>query len=369
MKKLGLIINPIAGMGGSVGLKGTDGVLAEAIKRGAIPKSNDRTKIALKQIEPLKDDLIIYTGEGDMGENIARELGFQVEVFRFEKDIKDSNLTTSLSEALKINNVKLLLFAGGDGTARDIYNSIGTDITCLGIPAGVKIHSAVYAKTPLSAGNLAKLYLDDKIKKVQEVEVVDIDEDRYREGEVNTRLYGYLNIPSDKKFTQNQKSGTPMSESVAIESIGHEIVGRMNKDTYYLIGAGTTTRGIMQILGLDYTLIGVDLIKDGKLIAKDIYGSQILDIIKGKKTELIVTITGGQGFLFGRGNQQITPEIIKEIGKENITIVATKEKIFSLRGQNILIDTGDRELDAELEGYYKVTSSYRQSTVCKISVD
>ena len=349
MKKLGLLINPVAGMGGSVGLKGTDHMVEEAIRRGAKPRANDRVRQALKELLEIKNELEIVTCPGDMGEDTAKSMGFRTTVLhtggrRSLKDLFDSSRTDTivLSKAMEEAGVDLLLFAGGDGTARDIYEGVGTELPALGIPAGVKIHSPVYAKNPQSAGDLAKLWLTGKVTKTAEQEVLDIDEELYRQEIINTRLYGYLSVPLEHVFTQNRKAPTPLSETASIESIAHEIVEHMEEDTYYLIGAGTTTRGVMQMLGLKNTLIGVDLIRNKELVANDIYGDKILDFIKGKKTKLIVTVTGGQGFLFGRGNQQITPEVIREIGKENIIILATKAKIAEFHHQPFLVDTPDR---------------------------
>ena len=364
MKKLGLLINPVAGMGGSVGLKGTDHMVEEAIRRGAKPRANDRVRQALKELLEIKNELEIVTCPGDMGEDTAKSMGFRTTVLhtggrRSLKDLFDSSRTDTivLSKAMEEAGVDLLLFAGGDGTARDIYEGVGTELPALGIPAGVKIHSPVYAKNPQSAGDLAKLWLTGKVTKTAEQEVLDIDEELYRQEIINTRLYGYLSVPLEHVFTQNRKAPTPLSETASIESIAHEIVEHMEEDTYYLIGAGTTTRGVMQMLGLKNTLIGVDLIRNKELVANDIYGDKILDFIKGKKTKLIVTVTGGQGFLFGRGNQQITPEVIREIGKENIIILATKAKIAEFHHQPFLVDTPDEELNKELCGYYRVITA------------
>lgn len=374
MKKLGLIINPVAGMGGSVGLKGTDHMVEEALRRGAKPRANERVRIALAELLELKDEIEILTYPGDMGAEAAEELGFKTAVLMPEggKDLNallDSSRadTLSLARRLKEEGVDLLLFAGGDGTARDIYEGVGTELPALGIPAGVKIHSPVYAKNPQSAGSLAKLWLSGKVTKTAEQEVLDIDEDLYRQEIINTRLYGYLSVPLEHVFTQNRKAPTPLSETAAIESIAHEIVEYMDPDTYYLIGAGTTTRGIMQMLGLKNTLIGVDLIKNRELVANDLYGDKILDYIRGKKTKLVVTVTGGQGFLFGRGNQQITPEVIREIGRENIIIIATKAKIAEFHHQPFLVDTPDQKLNQELCGYYRVVTAYGEFTMCRVS--
>ena len=374
MKKLGLLINPVAGMGGSVGLKGTDHMVEEAIRRGAKPRANDRVRQALKELLEIKNELEIVTCPGDMGEDTAKSMGFRTTVLhtggrRSLKDLFDSSRTDTivLSKAMEEAGVDLLLFAGGDGTARDIYEGVGTELPALGIPAGVKIHSPVYAKNPQSAGDLAKLWLTGKVTKTAEQEVLDIDEELYRQEIINTRLYGYLSVPLEHVFTQNRKAPTPLSETASIESIAHEIVEHMEEDTYYLIGAGTTTRGVMQMLGLRNTLIGVDLIRNKELMANDIYGDKILDFIKGKKTKLIVTVTGGQGFLFGRGNQQITPEVIREIGKENIIILATKAKIAEFHHQPFLVDTPDEELNKELCGYYRVITAYGEFTMCRVS--
>ena len=374
MKKLGLLINPVAGMGGSVGLKGTDHMVEEAIRRGAKPRANDRVRQALKELLEIQNELEIVTCPGDMGEDTAKSMGFRTTVLHTGgrknlKDLFDSSRTDTivLSKALEEAGVDLLLFAGGDGTARDIYEGVGTELPALGIPAGVKIHSPVYAKNPQSAGNLAKLWLTGKVTKTAEQEVLDIDEELYRQEIINTRLYGYLSVPLEHVFTQNRKAPTPLSETASIESIAHEIVEHMEPDTYYLIGAGTTTRGVMQMLRLKNTLIGVDLIQNKQLVANDLYGDKILDFIKGKKTKLIVTVTGGQGFLFGRGNQQITPEVIREIGKENIMILATKAKIAEFHHQPFLVDTPDEELNKELCGFYRVITAYGEFTMCRVS--
>lgn len=367
MKKIGLIINPIAGMGGSVGLKGTDNMIEEAVKRGAIPHANERAKIALSELLSIKDEFEIKTYAGEMGGNLAQEMGFSCSFYEKNTSILSKDDTISLAKSLNKDKVDLIIFVGGDGTARDVFEAVGDTSITLGIPAGVKIHSPVYAKTPKNGGILARKYILGHIPNIKEEEVLDIDEELYRQEIINTKLYGYLKIPFERTCLQHSKSSTPLSEAAAIHSIAHEVINTMEKDTYYLIGAGTTTREIMNMLSLPNTLIGVDLIYNKQLISNDLYGNEILKYIKGKKTKLIVTITGGQGFLFGRGNQQLTPEVIGEIGKENIIILATKEKLFKLQGQPLMVDTFDEELNKALCGYYKVVSSYGEFVVCKVS--
>jgi len=367
-KKLGLIINPVAGLGGSVGLKGSDGLVEEALARGAVPQSERRAKAALQELLSMQDRITVYTGPGSMGENLASELGFPCVVMENgNASATTAEDTRALSAWLQDTGMDLILFAGGDGTARDICAAARETSVFLGIPAGVKIHSPVYARSPATAGRLAALYLQEQVTAVIESEVLDIDEDQYRQEIINTRLYGYLHIPGEPAYTQCRKCSSSASEEDIHAAIAEYVADTMEKDTYYIIGAGTTTRAVMRELELENTLIGVDLVYNFELVAKDVYGSQILEYIGDKPAKLVVTVTGGQGFLFGRGNQQLTPEVLRRIGKENIMILATKDKIVKLRGQPLLVDTGDGELDRYLSGYHFAICDYNETILCKVS--
>jgi predicted polyphosphate/ATP-dependent NAD kinase len=366
-KKLGLIVNPVAGLGGSVGLKGSDGMVEEALARGAVPQSGNRAKAALRELAGLADSLTVYTGPGAMGEAIAKELGFACVIMDASNaDSTTAEDTKNLSCWLQSQGMDLILFAGGDGTARDICATAEENAVFLGIPAGVKIHSPVYAKSAASAGRLAAMYLRGEVDQIVEEEVLDIDEEQYRREIINTKLYGYLRIPGEPDYTQCRKCGSGANEEEAMEGIAQYVADKMEKGTFYLIGAGTTTRAIMRELELDNTLIGVDIVKDFALVANDVYGRQILEYIGDGKAKLLVTVTGGQGFLFGRGNQQLTPAVLRRIGRENIQILATKDKIIKLRGQPLLVDTGDPELDQYLAGYWHVICDYNETIVCKV---
>ena len=366
-KKLGLSVNPVAGWGGSVGLKGSDGMVEEALRRGAVPRSERRAMVTLQELISLRDVITVYTGPGSMGESVAKEQGFSCEVMHSSggraTTVED---TLALCRWLQEQDVDLILFAGGDGTARDICTAADEKAVFLGIPAGVKIHSPVYARSPAAAGRLAALYLQGQVESIAEEEVLDIDEEQYRQEIINTRLYGYLRIPREAELTQCRKCGTGAGEEDSIAAIADYVADTMKKDTFYLVGAGTTTRAVMRELELENTLIGVDLVYNYDLVANDIYGRQIFDLIGDKPAKLVVTVTGGQGFLFGRGNQQLTPEVLRRIGRENIIILATKEKILKLRGQPLLVDTGDAELDQHLSGYHHVICDYNETIVCKV---
>ena len=210
----------------------------------------------------------------------------------------------------------LILFAGGDGTARDIFNAINGEIPVLGIPAGVKIQSAVFAINPTRAGDIAAKFMKEELTTVQELEVMDIDEEAYRKNRISSKLYGYLKVPYEESLVQGSKEATSGSEEIVLEAIASEVVESMNKDTLYIIGPGTTTRSIAESLGINKTLLGVDVVENGQLLASDVNEETLLRLVKEKKAKIIVTVIGGQGFILGRGNQQISPEVIKKVGGE-----------------------------------------------------
>lgn len=366
--KLGFIVNPIAGMGGRVGLKGTDGpeILEKARSLGAIPESPNKAKQALECLLPLKDKLQVFTYPGNMGEEEAVQVGFDPIVIGDIGDKLKPEYTEEAARKMIDIGVDLILFAGGDGTARNIYNAVGIKVPVIGIPAGVKIHSGVYANYPKAAGEIALKYLKDNERKTKEAEVMDIDEEAFRKGEVTAKLYGYVRIPLEEELVQNTKSGEIGSEEAALDGISNTIIEEMEPDVFYIIGSGTSIRPIMEKLNLPNTLLGIDIIRNKQLVASDVNEKQILDIIEGNRAKIIVTVIGGQGYIFGRGNQQISAEVIKRVGKNNIRIVASKNKLNSLEGRPLLVDTGNEEVNKMFNGYIKVLIGYETETVEKV---
>ncbi len=373
-KKVGLIVNPVAGMGGSVALKGSDGreTILKAIELGATPVSGPRTVEALKRLVSTRPGIELITCPYDMGEEEARESGLAPTVVGSIKRGETTSLDTrKAAKEMAGLNVDLLLFAGGDGTARDIYDAVGDTLPVLGIPSGVKIHSAVYAITPPMAGELAGMFLQGAASVVHEAEVMDIDEDILRdEDRVSARLYGYLKIPCDRRFTQGPKQAScgGEREEAARNAIAERMIETMEEDWLYLIGPGTTTRAIMEKLGIRNTLLGVDVIRNKRILLNDAKTTELLHLFDGKKkAKVIVTPIGGQGYILGRGNQQISPEIIKRVGTENIVVIATPNKIFSLKLNPLLVDTGDEEVNGMLRGYRRVITGYGEEMVCRVS--
>jgi len=370
-RKLGLIVNPIAGLGGRVGLKGSDGIAVQrkALQLGAVPQSPHRAAEALQRVRSSIFDLAVITYPGEMGENVARGCGLTPMVIGAIKEGETtSNDTRNAARDMYRLGVDLLLFAGGDGTARDIVDTVGTTMFVLGIPSGVKIHSAGFAVSPACAGEVAARYLQGRVTGFQEAEVMDVDEDLLREGILSPRLYGYLKTPFEERFIQGAKTRSSGNKE-ATENIARTIVDHMRDTCLYIIGPGTTTRAITSRLGLPKTLVGVDVVSRGKRIGADVNEARLLSIIdrEDRTAKIVITPIGGQGYLFGRGNQQISPKVIREVGRDSVMVVATAEKINSLKGRPFLVDTGERAIDRMLSGYIRVVSGYDEEIIYKVA--
>ena len=363
-----LIVNPIAGMGGKVGLKGTDGpeILAAAWERNAIPQAGEK---AVRAINIFKNEAAshkFFVPSGNMGADLLAGRGISFQITYQASEITSSEDTRNfLSQLLEKERADLLIFVGGDGTARDIADIAGEDIPAIGIPAGVKIHSSCYAISPERGGELVGAFLSAKVKRFRLAEVVDLDEELYRKGDIQSKLYGYLKTPDDSRL-QNRKSGSGSSESAQQEQIAFQVLDQMEKGIPYLIGPGTTTRAVWQKLGVNGSLLGIDLIEDEEILGRDLSEKDILSLVRGRRVGLIITPTGGQGFLLGRGNHQISPEVMQFIEKKDIIIAATQEKILTLEGRPLYLDTGCERTNKRLVGYYQVVTGFRQALMYKV---
>ncbi|KGJ99501.1 MULTISPECIES: ATP-NAD kinase family protein [unclassified Pseudoalteromonas] len=358
--KLGLIVNPVAGLGGSVALKGSDGedTAAKAIALGAEPKSNSRTKAALEVLVPHQSNITIYTVNDEMGEQTAKSLGFNTQVVYQSSSPTTSDDTEAAARLLQQQGVDLILFAGGDGTARNICHAVEDSVPVLGIPAGCKIHSGVYAITPKAAGRVVEMLVKGELVTLSDADVMDIDEVAFRQGTVKAKRYGEMQVPSEVRYVQAVKNGGKETDELVLADIAAYVVSEMDADTLYVMGSGSTVGAVMEEMGLENTLLGVDLVEDQALVGQDLTAQQLLELTTGRETKLVITLIGGQGHIFGRGNQQLSPALIKAIGRDNIIVVATKTKLQALNGRPLICDTGDSELDDELSGYIRVTSGF-----------
>ena len=367
-KTLGFIVNPIAGMGGAVGLKGTDGkeILEKAINLGAKPIAPARAESFLHELKFIQKNLRLLVGAGLMGETEAKAHNFIYEVFGGQKKDTSSEDTKSMTKSIAQMGVDLLIFCGGDGTARDILDSIGMRLPVLGVPTGVKMHSSVFAIDHKAAARIVSKFLWEQLP-LWEAEVMDIDEEEYRRGRLSARLHGYLLSPYEPQLIQGPKMASLTTENELRNqaAIAVFIIETMKEDVVYIISAGTTTRTVADLLDEKKTLLGVDLFFNKRLIARDVNEKQILEAIEGKEAKIIVTPIGGQGFIFGRGNQQISPNVIRKVGKDNIIIIATENKMKSLK--NLKVDTGDMDLDKYFHGTIKVVTDYKIEQIVSIA--
>ena len=375
MKRLGLIVNPVAGLGGRVGLKGSDGpdIQQRALLLGAEPQAQDRAAIALEPVRPMADEVELLTPPGVMGAAVALRTGFSPRLIPADDPAAAPGGMTTAEDTRRAARLMrevgddLILFAGGDGTARDIFEAVGADLPALGIPAGVKIWSATFGVTPRCAGELAVEVLRSRRVRLREAEVLDLDEAAYRQGRIVTRLYGYLRVPYRRGRVQNQKVPTPADEAAQFRSIAADVIERMVPGRAYLLGPGTTTRTVAERLGLPKTLVGVDILTRDDCLALDVGERQILDMLERRPLGLILSPTGGQGFLFGRGNQQLSPAVIRRVGRPDILVICPAGKIAALRGRPLLVDTGDAEVDRLLAGYIEVVTGYHEKTIYKVT--
>ena len=369
-RRIGLIINPVAGLGGRVALKGSDGVAIQekALLLGARPEAGNRTAAALQELERLRDRLEVLTYPAEMGQDILRAAGFEFSVVgQIRGSRPEADDTREAAARMTRMGIDLLLFAGGDGTARDVHDAIGSGQPVVGIPAGVKIHSAVFGTHPRSAGELARLFLECDEMRLQEREVMDVDEVALRDGRVSAKLYGFMSVPVEKRLVQAQKAPNPVSERAVLQAIAQEVDELMESDRLYLLGPGTTTRAVAARMGLAKTLVGVDVISQRTLVAQDVTEAQLLALITGRPAGVIVAPIGGQGFLFGRGNQQISPAVLSQVSNDCVIVISTPDKLYGLRGEPLLVDTGDPDLDRSLIGYVSVITGYRERTIYRIA--
>ncbi len=367
MQRLGLIVNPLAGLGGRVGLKGTDGadVVRRALELGAEPVAAARAERALARLELGRGGLTIVAGARAMGCDLARAHSFRTEVVEAgDRDETTAEDTRAAAAEMERRHVELILYAGGDGTTRDIVDAVGVRVAILGIPTGVKMHSAVFATSPEAAGDLAVSHLTGPAPQLREAEVMDVDEEALRGGRVSARLYAVARVPYDRVRVQSPKAASRTADA-ELDALCRQIA--RETDGLTILGPGTTTQRILSHADLEGTLLGVDAIEGGRLVGRDLNEPQLLELLRGRAARLVVAVVGGQGYIFGRGNQQLSPEVIRRVGLENIVVVASLDKVLALDPPTLRVDTGDIELDRLLSGFRRVRIAPNRSLVLDVS--
>lgn len=362
--RLGLIVNPIAGMGGSVGLHGTDGdTYLEAERLGATPIAGKRALRALRRLGSSVPGTEILTASGTMGEEAARRAGFAPEIVAIPSRPTTSRDTRKLASVLKSAGVPLLFFAGGDGTARDVVGEVGEGVPVVGIPTGVKMHSAVFGNTPESAAAMVARFLASpgQVPLVRR-EVLDASG-------VPGQVAGFTvaSVPFVRDLLQPGKATVPLGDDGSIDLLCSSIASGMAAEHVYILGPGTTVARITDHLGLDGTVAGVDAVVNKQLVMADATHQQLLDLLDtGLPATVLLGVIGGQGFLLGRGNQQIGPDVIRRVGEENVMILAGEGKVRSLDPPVLRVDTGIETSEPVMLGYRRVHTAPGRSTVMKV---
>jgi predicted polyphosphate/ATP-dependent NAD kinase len=364
---LGVVVNPVAGMGGRVGLHGTDGAALDLARlRGARPVAPPRARRALDRFRALAPTARILPAPGPLGADyLAGALSdrppdrpeWTVEVRTTAED------THRAVRALADEGVALVLFVGGDGTARDVVGALDAGVPVLGVPAGVKMHSGVFATTPEAAAETAARFVADPARVGCVVaEVVDI-----ADGRGSPHLFGVATVPNAGAAIQRAKAGTTPGDAAALAALGRAVAREMVPDRLYLLGPGTTVAQVNDALGLPATLLGVDVVRDGVLLAADAGEAELLTLLRAHPAAtLVLGVVGGQGFLLGRGNQQLSPAVLDAVGPANVEILAAAGKLAALDPPVLRIDVGDDSASAPITGYCRVRTGPGRSTVLKV---
>ncbi|KAF1069578.1 MAG: hypothetical protein GAK45_01065 [Pseudomonas citronellolis] len=359
--RLGLVINPLAGLGGTVALKGSDNVAAQALALGACAQATARTRLALECLLPVRERLHFVTWPGPMGADLLEALGFAHTCLgSLNGATTDAQDTCAAIQALQASGVSLILFAGGDGTARDVAAVVDEQQPVLGIPAGVKIHSGVYAISPRAAGELTRRLVEGGLVRLASGEVRDLDEAALREGRLAARWYAELTVPEEGHFMQHVKQAGRETEELVLADLAAWLEDSWERGVRYVFGPGSTLHGLAEQLQLETSLLGVDVIEDGAVIARDVTEAELFGLVDGYPSRLLVTVIGGQGHVLGRGNQQLSPRVVRAIGLEHLRVVATKRKLATLEGRPLLVDSGDPALDAAFPTALRVWAGYRE---------
>jgi predicted polyphosphate/ATP-dependent NAD kinase len=368
--RLGLIVNPLAGLGGRVGLKGTDGLRDAALALGAEPVAEARALRTLQRLSARRGEIVILAARGAMGQSVASKAGLLCEVVAGSIATLTSAVDTiAAARAMQAADVELILFAGGDGTARDIFSVIGDAVPVLGIPAGVKMQSAVFAATPEAAGDIVTAIAamaDPRPVHYRSSEVMDIDEEDLRNGTISPRLFGYARVPHIPRLLQNAKLRNHGLDEGALDAAARKIADAMAPDMLYAVGPGSSAKRVLAALGLSGSLLGTDLVLSRALVGHDVGERTILDGARDHGIMIVVGVIGGQGYVFGRGNQELSPAVIRLAGRDGITIIASQQKLLGLADKRLLVDTGDPDLDRSLTGYWRVTVGPQEDMMMKV---
>ncbi|MFA5606645.1 MAG: NAD(+)/NADH kinase [Leucobacter sp.] len=368
--RIGLIVNPVSGIGGPAGLGGSDGAAAqaEALARGSVPRSGSRAERLLRALTRQGVTAEILTARGAMGEDAVRAAGWEPALVL---PIPEAGRPTTAADTSRIAaelrpRVDVIVFAGGDGTARDVLAGTDEEVILLGVPAGVKMHSGVFARSPEAAAGIIAASGGASVS--HPVEIVDIDEEARRNGRLNSRIYGRARVLGRRGSTQGGKIGSTAETGEQLGGIAAEVDERIDPEAVVLFGPGTTVRRVSEAMGFESTLLGVDAVIDGELVGSDCSAEELARLTEGRRVQLVVSPVGGQGFLLGRGNQQIDERVLARVDADDLLIVCTSAKLGDLAGGPFWIDAQDPSLIERFAGPRRVIVGRHHEAVVRVSI-
>ena len=380
MPRLGLLVNPDAGLGGRLGLKGSDGQAEFARSQGAEDRSGPRMRAMLEHFSTIagtkSEECHWVTSDGRMGSEWIPESISEIEFAHYSKGPTSANDTSDAISSLLASGIDLLVYAGGDGTTRDIVSALSEagspKLPVIGVPTGVKMHSGCFASSPKAAAEVLASWIGGDLL-IASTEVLDLDEELYRQGKWVVRIYAEAMTPSSPRWMQGAKMRVEASgEGEIVEGIAEHIEETLIEDERLVLwGSGGTLRSIGEMIGFDLTTLGIDATKGSQQVGTDINEKEILEILGSHEgpVTLLLSPMGGQGFLIGRGNLQLSPSVLRKVGVEGVLGIVTPSKLLTLR--SLRIETGDDDLDRDFseKKYLKVLQGYRTTRVLPVSVD
>ncbi len=380
MPRLGLLVNPDAGLGGRLGLKGSDGQAEYARSQGVEDRSGPRMRAMLEHFSAIagakSEECHWVTSDGRMGSEWIPESISEIEFAHSSKGPTSANDTSDAICSLLDSGIDLLVYAGGDGTTRDIVSALSEadspKLPVIGVPTGVKMHSGCFASSPKAAAEVLASWIGGDLL-IASTEVLDLDEELYRQGKWVVRIYAEAMTPSSPRWMQGAKMRVEASgEGEVVEGIAEHIEETIVEDDRLVLwGSGGTLKSIGKIIGFELTTLGIDATRGSQQVGTDINEREILEILDSHEgpVTLLLSPMGGQGFLIGRGNLQLSPNVLKRVGVDGVLGIVTPAKLLTLR--SLRIETGDEELDSLFseKKYLKVLQGYRTTRVLPVSVD
>ncbi len=367
--RIGALVNPVAGLGGTVALKGTDGpgTVTGALALGALPQAGARFARAMAVLAAACPGARLRIAAGQLGADHVADLPLTLDLcasFPLAGTARDTRAAVR-----GMGTLDLLVVAGGDGTLRDVMADLPPGTAVLGIPCGVKMHSGVFARTPATAGRLlADLVTGRMPLALTEAEVMDIDEAALRRGLIAPRLHGHAMTPRLQGI-QPAKGRPRRDDQADLAAAGAEVARSLGAGTLALIGPGRSAGAVLHALGVEGTLLGVDAVRGGHLVGRDLTGPALDALVAAHKGPIVIVlgVTGAQGFLFGRGNQQIGPGVIARAGRDGLVVLAGADKLAALTPPVLWIDLADEPLARSLEGYLRIRTGAGRTTLMRLS--